>query len=49
MAVEDGGGGYFGAVEVVGNLFEGEFFGGFSVEEGRGCGGEGGVLGGLVS
>ena len=49
MAVEDGSGGYFGAVEVVGDLFEGELFGRFGVEEGSGCGGEGGVLRGLVS
>ena len=49
MAVEDGGGGYFGTVEVVGDLFEGELFGGFGVEEGCGCSGEGGMLGGLVS
>lgn len=49
MAVEDCGGGYFGAVDVMGDLFECELFGGFGVEKGCGCGGEGGVLGGLVS
>ena len=48
LAIEDSGGGYFGAVEVVGDLFEGELFDGFGVEEGCGCGGEGGVLGCLM-
>lgn len=44
LTVEDGGGGYFGAVEMVANLLKGELFAGFSVEEGYGCGREGGVL-----
>lgn len=44
MAVEDGGGGDFVTVDVVGDLLEGELFSGFGFEEGFGGDGEVGVL-----
>lgn len=44
LAVEDGCGCDFVATDVLGDLFEAEFLGGLGLEEGRGCGGEVGVL-----
>ncbi len=52
MAVEEGGDGDFGAVEGLGDGFEGEGFGGFGVEESLGGDGEAvdqGALWGWVS
>lgn len=47
LAVEDGCCCYFIAANMLGNLFETEFFGCFGFEEGLGGGREVGVLGGL--